>query len=243
MRKSSSLVLLIALLTLSVPWRVMADTPKDWTDQRLIAHAMGGIDGKTYTNCYEAFTSNYGKGFRVFEVDLQFTADGQLVARHDWSPGMYKHLGQERPAVENHQPLSWMTFKELPIHKQFQPLDIDDILQLMGLFPDVYLVTDTKNLQTATIQKQFRLIADKLIQYDDRSIGRRIVPQLYNRKMYDLLEEIYPFDSYIYTLYQSKDTDKQVLNFVRSTPKVKAVTMDGGRASKTFTGALRAHDQ
>ena len=50
----------------------------------LIAHAGGGIAGVTYSNSREALDHSYGKGLRLFEIDLNWTTDGHLVLVHDW---------------------------------------------------------------------------------------------------------------------------------------------------------------
>src|SRR4030042_6668257 len=57
------------------------------------AHALGGIDGQTYTNSREAFLLNYDKGFRIFEVDLVLLKDGSIFCAHDgneWKYGLDK---------------------------------------------------------------------------------------------------------------------------------------------------------
>jgi glycerophosphoryl diester phosphodiesterase len=46
---------------------------------RLIAKALGEIDGVRDANSIEALRCNYRRGFRWFEVDLATTADGELV--------------------------------------------------------------------------------------------------------------------------------------------------------------------
>ena len=57
-----------------------------------VAHAMGGIDGRLYTNTREAFLQNYSRGFRVFELDLAMTTDSALVLAHDWYTGSRQGL-------------------------------------------------------------------------------------------------------------------------------------------------------
>ena len=61
---------------------------------KVVAHAMGGINGYAYTNAWEAFVANYERGTRVFEVDFLLSKDDQLVARHEWTSNMSKLLGQ-----------------------------------------------------------------------------------------------------------------------------------------------------
>ena len=61
-------------------------------ENHLIAHALGGIGGKPYSNSLEAFIENYNKGIRIFEVDLSITSDGYVVCRHDWNTSLYSFL-------------------------------------------------------------------------------------------------------------------------------------------------------
>ena len=63
---------------------------------RYMAHALGGIDGENYTNSKEALESSYNKGIRLFEVDINLTADDKLVCVHGWNKNDYeKKLGLE----------------------------------------------------------------------------------------------------------------------------------------------------
>ena len=57
-----------------------------------VAHAFGAIDGHAYSNNLEAFQRNYGRGFRVFEIDLVRLADGTALAAH---PGLEANYGQQ----------------------------------------------------------------------------------------------------------------------------------------------------
>lgn len=53
--------------------------------ERFIAHAGGGVNGVKYLNSVEALNHNYNLGFKMFELDLQLTKDGYIVATHDWN--------------------------------------------------------------------------------------------------------------------------------------------------------------
>lgn len=48
-----------------------------------VAHALGEIDGESYTNSRQAFERSYERGFRVFEADLVQLADGTVWTVHD----------------------------------------------------------------------------------------------------------------------------------------------------------------
>ena len=54
-----------------------------YTKYHFISHSGGGIDGKNFSNSLEAWNESYEKGNRLFDVDMMFTQDGVLVARHD----------------------------------------------------------------------------------------------------------------------------------------------------------------
>ena len=58
---------------------------------KYIAHAGGGIGKMSYTNSRDAFDANYRRGHRCFELDLNWTSDGQLVLIHDWE-GNFRDL-------------------------------------------------------------------------------------------------------------------------------------------------------
>ena len=51
-------------------------------DSKIVMHAAGGLNGKTYLDCLEAFEYWYAKGQRFFEFDFGITTDGYIVACH-----------------------------------------------------------------------------------------------------------------------------------------------------------------
>ncbi|MBW5446996.1 glycerophosphodiester phosphodiesterase [Cohnella sp. CFH 77786] len=199
--------------------------PAEWTEHRMVAHAMGGIGGTRLTNSREAFVINYGRGFRVFEVDLRLTSDGYPVALHDWG------------ALRN--PVSLREFMSMPVRKKYHPLEWSDIVQLAELYPDVYFVTDTKERSRRGIERSFRRIAASLEASPRPDVRGRIVPQIYRRSMYGQLERIFPFPSYIYTLYDSPDSDGEVVLFLKRAPKIRAVTMPEYRVTRRFVSELK----
>lgn len=209
-----------------------------FTAHRMVAHALGGINGMTYTNTYEAFIANYEKGFRIFEADLLLSSDDQLIARHEWGESFTKMMGQQdelepdrHSAIFSHE-----EFKAAKIMGQYEPLDWDDILGLMELYPDVYFVTDTKQSKPEEIQRIFTQIVAKA-KAKDPALLDRIVPQIYNRPMLEPLKEIYPFPSVIFTLYQTNDTDEEVVQFAKEAG-ITAITMSEQRANSRLISAL-----
>ncbi|WP_026575783.1 phosphatidylinositol-specific phospholipase C/glycerophosphodiester phosphodiesterase family protein [Bacillus sp. UNC438CL73TsuS30] len=210
-----------------IPFKV---TPYAWVQKtKIIAHGMGGIERKRVTNSLKAFQSNYKIGIRVFEVDLVFTTDGHLVARHDWHAYMYPFLGQENKGDQ----LSLQEFKSLKIHDGWEPLSVYDLITLMKRYPDVYFVTDTKLDNT-------RVISEVVAQFskENRALLQRVIPQVYGPKDYQKIKEIYPFENMILTTYRLDMSQENILGFLQNSD-IKVVTLSQKQASLPFIARLK----
>ncbi|VAW44166.1 hypothetical protein MNBD_GAMMA02-1854 [hydrothermal vent metagenome] len=108
--------------------------------QRFIAHAGGAIDGYKYTNSLEALKHNYQQGFRLFELDIQQTADGHFVAVHDWPQW------QKQTKFQGELPPTHEIFMQLPILQTYTALDVPAINAWFAQHEDAILVTDKVNL-------------------------------------------------------------------------------------------------
>lgn len=202
-----------------------------WEENKLIAHAMGGIDGITYTNSLEAFLHNYEIGYRIFEVDIVITSDDQLVIRHYWDEEPASALLQTLKEGMQY-PLSLSEFEGLKIYEKYTPLSFEDIVDLMVKYPDVYIVTDTKGTEKDQIESTFEKIV-KTASAKNESVLDRIVPQLYNESMLTYVNDIYEFDSYIYTLYATHATDEEVVKFAFE-KGIKVIVMPWSRVNEKF---------
>jgi glycerophosphoryl diester phosphodiesterase len=205
---------------------------------RVVAHAMGGIHNYTYTNTLDAFIANYEQGTRVFEADLLLTSDDKLVARHEWTANMSKLLGQQAvlPAAKQGIVLNYADVMSSPILELYSPLDIDKIMDLMVIYPDAYIVTDTKELEPELVTKQFQLIVEAA-EKREPALLQRIVPQIYSRDMLDVVNRVYAFPEVIFTLYQTQDSDEVVIDFASQTGV--DITMPTVRATKSFVRKLK----
>lgn len=205
---------------------------------RIVAHAMGGIHNYTYTNTLDAFIANYEQGTRVFEADLLLTSDDKLVARHEWTANMSKLLGQQNvlPAAKQGAVLNYEDVMSSPVLELYSPLDIDKIMDLMVIYPDAYIVTDTKELEPERVTKQFQLIVEAA-EKKDPALLQRIVPQIYSRDMLDVVDRVYAFPEVIFTLYQTQDSDEVVIDFASQTGV--DITMPTVRATKSFVRKLK----
>lgn len=237
-----NLLLLIGISLLALSW--LPESPKaedqGFKAHRMVAHAMGGIEGLTYTNSYDAFLANYEKGFRVFEVDLLLSSEGRLVARHEWGESFTRQLGQQDELAADRQGavLTHAEFKAAKIQGVYEPLDWTDVLELMEQYPDMYIVTDTKQSTLDEIQRIFTQIVDEATAKDP-ALLERVVPQIYSRAMWEPVERIYPFGSVIFTLYQTHETDEEVVAFAKD-KELAAITMSDVRAN---AGLIRELDR
>ncbi len=201
------------------------DKDYSFTENKLVAHAMGGIDNITITNSLEAFLENYEKGFRVFEVDLQYTIDGKLVAVHDFGNPYKNRLYYKYDESLQKGYVTYEEFKNNVVFGGYTPLDFADIINLMKEYEDIYIITDTKYTEESNIIRQFNDMIEIAKEIDERTLNR-LIPQLYTYEMYDIVDSIYDFNSYVMTLYMLQNLDyNELANFVYE-KGIGVVTMD-----------------
>lgn len=241
-RIAAVLILLIVTVgTLFFAYESESEEQRDgFTAYRLIAHAMGSIRDQPYTNAYEAMIANYEKGTRVFEIDFMLTSDRKAVARHEWTANMSKMLGQDEELSEDKQAgaLTHDEFMNTPILGMYQPMDADGIIDVLAKYPDMYIVTDTKEQKDEDIQQVLRSLVDAAKEHD-RSVLDRVVVQIYNEPMLETVKEVYAFPSIIYTLYATQDTEDQVIDFVQKND-IDAVTMPEYKVNQNFVAKLNS---
>lgn len=204
--------------------KIPAYTAHQWTTEfmPLIAHAGGTIYYNDitmrYTNSKEAMVQSYDLGFRVFEFDFALTSDGKLAAVHDWDS--YGNC--------NGVPMSeaeWLNDYEHP-KGYFTTMMIGDILDAMLVNRDMFLVTDTKSyeLSDEETRLQFEIIYEEAMKRDPELL-ERIIPQIYSESMYNLISEVYQYKSVIFTLYASRLSADEIVEFVSKHDEIKVVTM------------------
>ena len=170
---------------------------------KYICHALGAIDEYSYTNSKEAFIRNYEKGYRVFELDLKFTSDDELVCFHSWrNNDLRKILGIDREKSENREPLSSEVFLNAKIYGKYTTLSFEDFAKLLNDYPDCYIVLDGKygTDEPEEIKKEYERIYETLENYAPQMLDR-FIPQIYFEEMYDEIMDVYSWKSVIYTWY------------------------------------------
>ena len=227
---------LAAVLAVSAVQPVLA---ADWQrGNRLIAHAFGEVDNKIETNSKEAFINAWENGFRVVEGDFTYTSDGVLVLRHDFEKdGSYARLEIK---TDQDKVMDSQTYLNTPIIFTQTPMRAVDLMYLMVEYPDMYLVTDTKDTDQATVQKQFRDIVNIAKNIGHPEVLDRIIPQLYNKEMIKWIKAIHPFENWIFTLYLYNNPDyDDIANYCKANG-IQTVTLHVDRATRENVNKLKA---
>ena len=154
---------------------------------KIVGHAMFGIDGISYTNSKEAFLNGYKNGLRVFEIDLELTSDDKLVLIHDWNN--YKYIPSSKE------------FLKQKIRDKYTALSIEDVLLLLKIYPDIWIISDSKYIQKELIIKEFKYLVESAKKLNLVKELERFVIQLYYQDMYSIVESVYHFNNYLYTMY------------------------------------------
>ncbi len=216
------------------------DFSYDWIKQGNIAHALGAApDGTLMTNSKEAFIHNYNKGFRIFEADLMYTADDVLMCGHRWDDVLGEELYEERGAQSSTAEMTWEELKEYGIQGRFTPLNVKDLLELMKEYPDSYIVLDMKRTEPESIEEIYSDLYENALSADPEVLDR-IIPQLYNDSTLDMLMEIYPFKSCLYSCYKTKA--EKFPEYVAGYAKekgIKVITVDHNKESEEWNSYLK----
>ncbi len=163
-----------------------------WNGEKLIGHAFYIVEEDTYTSSKEAFLNGYQNGLRTFEVDFQFTKDNELVLVHDWS--LFPEFQGIAPTLNE--------FVQNKIRGKYTPVTYRDLLNIMATYPDIWIITDSKYTDTDSVTKEFQYLKNVAEEMGLSSLLDRFIIQIYNEDMYDVILEIYPFQNFIFTVYQ-----------------------------------------
>ena len=168
--------------------------PEILAASQIVAHGMGMAGDETVLNCLEGFLAQYEQGVRVFEADLRLTSDLHVVLRHDWRAGWQDGVSETAvPTLEE--------FLEKPILEEYTPLSFQDLLLLMEEYPDICIVTDTKFTDAEIVALQFEAMLADAKELGLSYLFDRMIIQVYSQLTYQVVDSVYHFPHYIYTLY------------------------------------------
>ncbi len=138
---------------------------------RYMAHALGGIDGENYTNSKEALESNYNKGIRLFEVDINLTADGKIVCVHGWKKSDYEKKIGIKYNSEN-SIMTYEKFKNVKIKDKYTTMGFDDLVSYMKKYKDIYVMLD---IGSKTYEETKKIYSEILNVTQNKNILDRLI--------------------------------------------------------------------
>jgi len=140
--------------------------------QHFIVHANGRLVEDDYIfdgSCSEeAFDLWYNKGYRVFEIDFNFTSDGDLACIHHWDR-------QYACIITENQPLSSDEFMNCRIFYRYTPMNLKSVAEKLEKDPDLYFITDIK---------------------DDNVRGAKLIAERYPHLLDQFILQIYDYNQY-----------------------------------------------
>lgn len=150
--KKNNLIFLFTLVLLSI------NILQVWGQKKpqAIAHALGSIDGYTYTNCREAMMNSIEKGYKFIEVDIDSTSDGVFIASHDW--GKFNRITNHSELNDSNT--TYEDFSKRKIHSKYTPITIQEVVDTMMNHPDIAIVTD-KISNPVIIEKLFSSMKER----------------------------------------------------------------------------------
>jgi glycerophosphoryl diester phosphodiesterase len=203
-------------------------------EYRTIAHGCGVVEGLPVTNTREAFYRSYGRGVRVVEIDLAFTRDGKLVARHDWSAARFAKYEQKVPP--GGVP-TLAQFKSSKIKGTFTPLAAVDIVALMRRFPDVWVMTDIKEGSVSAHTRAVKALLDAA--NNDPAIRDRIIVQLYGEGDLAPTRRL-GIRNVLYTFYRLQTSVGRALDFAQD-KGIRVVTVPKGNVTRALLAGAKKH--
>jgi len=157
-----------------------------------IGHALGGLDGNTHINSIDALTVHYGKGQRIFEVDVNFTSDDKLVLIHGWTKADYeKRLNV--PFDKKKPIMDYETFMNSKIHLYYTANSFKDLVDFMKIHEDMFVMIDYKNHSYKDTKKAYEAIVVDA-NYDD-FILQRLIVVAHTPDMVNAAKEVYDFQN------------------------------------------------
>lgn len=179
--------------------------------QKYIMHAGGSINKTYYTNSFEAIDKNYQDGNRIFEIDLNFSSNGDLVLIHSWDEFGYRSiLKKEYPGEVT--PMGTKEFKNTKISGQFTSMTIKDLINFMKRNPYCYFILNLKQGSKAEVTKAGLKALVKAANYD-RAILNRFVIWGYNAKAIEAAKAVYNFELITFSYRDPEDLPKDLNSY------------------------------
>lgn len=143
----------------------------------IVAHACGGIDGKTYLNCQEGFNLFLESGCKYFEVDFAYTSDNVLVCSHRFDR-MGDYDFDNRPTLEQ--------YCSTLIDGQYHAITIGWLAERMKEHKDIKVVFDAKGSKKINVLKD---ACERLSEWGVKT-QNQLIAQMYFKSDYEVLKNL-----------------------------------------------------
>jgi glycerophosphoryl diester phosphodiesterase len=163
--------------------------PPSWPDPPpVIAHAGGTVAGQRGTNSLEALNASLARGVRLFEVDLHWTEDRQLVLLHDWNQSVERLFGREPHRMTASQ------FLAADMKEGLTQMTVPSLASWVSAHSDVWIVSDVK----ARNIRALGVIAELYPR-----LAARLIPQVYRFSGVDAARSL-GYGPVILTVYRKR---------------------------------------
>lgn len=166
------IILILACIFLLVG---CSSNEKMWYENFMIAHAGGGIDGKTMTNSLESLDLAASNGYKLIEIDFQLTSDDVLVLKHDWHKSSAITLEMPTGEGDIYIP-DCATFKTWKVYRKYTTMTAAELIEWMKKHTDIYIVVDSKDTDKEIVQKQYSQIVE--LCGNDKDVLDRFIVQI-----------------------------------------------------------------
>lgn len=232
--KSNKLVLVVVMLIIvaiivsigaTLKESEEQSTTKEWyEDLSGIYIGTGKIDEYKNVNSIDAIKTNYEKGVKGFEIDLSLTSDSKVVLRKDWTT----FAGQENLNIntEGTNIPTLEQFKSDKIYGKYTPTSLEDIIDLMDQYKDMYIVVNISNKGQKDIVTMYTEIVDEFKAAGKTKYLDRMIVELYNTAMLDDIESVCHFRNYIYRIYKEDVNNLDSIIDFCNKKAIKTVSVD-----------------
>ncbi|MCL1981871.1 MAG: hypothetical protein FWG53_02105 [Clostridiales bacterium] len=167
----------------------------------LVAHGGGFINGYETTNSVEAVMQSIADGFKLIELDLDLSSDGEPIMIHDWHRTAGYYFG-----MTFSEKLSKKEYEKILINGKFHTLTFEKLTGILDEAPGVRIVTDVKDDNIGVLSAIAQLYPDYL---------GRLIPQIYSYEQYSTVKGL-GYKDVILTLYAMPTIDyDELLSFIR----------------------------
>jgi glycerophosphoryl diester phosphodiesterase len=174
----------------------------------LMAHALGGMDGKTYHNTMCAFEAARKQDYQYFEVDLAMTSDRRLVLCHGWSEAQCKVTGMEySKELEN---ATYDQVMAKTVHGN-SLTDAKDFYEIVKKYPQYRFEIDFHSINEKEMKSRVELFVKDM--KEDREVLDRVLIQSYSRSMYEGATKLYPFKYHQYLVGKHIDKVDGIIDY------------------------------